>query len=106
MFYVLSFENKVMMILNLLQVQYVLKLIFVRQLTAARDNVTDFAKGTGEKHQQKYDKVLAAQHFLCLVTQDMTTYHKTQGYPNHSIASQVHMDAIDHISYEQYASMY
>lgn len=52
MFYVLSFENKVIMNLNLLQVQYVLKLIFVHQLTAARDNVTDSAKGTGEKHQQ------------------------------------------------------
>lgn len=41
-----------------------------------------------------------AQHFWHLVPQDMKTYHKTQGYPNHSIASQVHIDTIDHIHHK------
>lgn len=41
-----------------------------------------------------------AEHFWHLVAQDMRIYHKTQGYPTYSIASQVHEDAIDHISYK------
>lgn len=49
---------------------------------------------------------LKSDAFLVPTSQDMATYHKTQGYPNHPTASQVHMDAIVHISYESNMQVY